>query len=231
MKKIQLKRWRMPLILALLVAVLLSGSYTLAKYISVNSEQSVVSPSDFYFESDLLSVEGATYTVNGDTISFELYNYADSLRASTVDIQYTVTVTSQANQNGTITVAGKEATVTYTGLSAGTYTVTATSTAPFAKTLTATFTLVQAPGFSSTYKDDGNVVYLYVTTDDSFSGTLNVSWPANLVPDNTNPKVSSVTSTSLKIAEAQPNSVYTLVFFKTDSSVAYNTNPFTVTKQ
>ena len=230
MKLLQLKRWRWPLVLALLVAVVLSGTYTMAKYISVNSEQEVITPADFYFESDLLSLEGATYTINGDTIAFELYNYADSLRTSTADIAYTVTVTGQANKTGTITVAGKKASVTYSGLSAGTYTVTAKSTSPFEKTLTATFTLVQTPGFTSTYTNDSNVVYLYITTNDSFSGTLNVSWPENLVPDNTNPTVSDVAATSLRIV-ARPNSKYTLVFFKTDSSVTYDADPFTVTEQ
>lgn len=229
MKKLQLKRWFFPTSLVLSVAVILSGSYALAKYISINSEQAEILPSTFYFESDLLSEGGVEYTVNGDTLSFDLYNYADELRMSSVDISYTVTVTGQATQSGTITVAEKKETVTYSGLAAGTYTVTATSTAPFAKTLTATFTLVQADGFTATYDDANSVVYLYITTDDYFSGTLDVSWPSNLVPNNTHPDVSAVTATSLKIANAKPNATYTLVFFKTDSSVAYNANPFTVT--
>ena len=237
MKKLQIKRWIFPASLILLALVLVTGTATLAKYISTNSTAAAVQPQSFYFESDLLSVEGPTYTVQGNTIAFELYNYADALRYSEANVAYSVTVkrgnevislTNATNATGTLTGGARDmAKFSLSGLAAGTYTVSATCSTPFAKTMTATFTLTQNKTVTSSISDDTNVIYLTVTTTD-YSGNVNVTWTdANLIPDNTSPYVSNVAANSLTVA-AKLNSTYTLVFYKT-TATPYATSPFTVT--
>lgn len=250
MKRMKNNRSLFPVVIVLLAAMILSGTYTLAKYISTNVSDTSVTPQSFYFESDLLSLEGATYTVNGDTVAFELRNYADSLRFSETDITYEITLEKGGEKQdltgingatvdataikatGTITAgANQETTVKINNLGVGTYTVTAKATSPYSKTLTANFVLQEEDlDVKSTYIDGGNVVYLTLTTTD-YEGTVTVSWTdTNLSPDNTNPNATNITSSSLQTT-LNANSSYTFVFFKTDASIPHEeTNLFTVEK-
>ena len=63
----------------------------LAKYITRQCKQSALVSDSFYFTSDYLRAdETPEYTVIGDSVTFEIRNYADSLRINGSDIPYTV---------------------------------------------------------------------------------------------------------------------------------------------
>ena len=222
-----------PAALVLLSAVVALGSYSLAKYTSNDSTRLAVTPKSFYFESDLLAPaeENLSYTVNGDTIAFELYNYADAVRISEQDVPYTVSITkggspvnlsTAENATGTLDKNTPERVrFSVSGLAAGSYTVTVSTTdeSIFEKTMTATFTLVQSSELTVTYTDAANEGTLTLTTSDAFAKTVTVTWSdTNLLLDNRNlrPEITIVNATTATITTTGSNA-YTLHFYKTVS--------------
>lgn len=183
------------LLLLLMATLLLSAfvSTVLARYATAKDQtQTVVTPS-FYFESNMLSAEGETHSFNAsvDSVTFYLYNFTDSLRQSTLDIAYTVTVTCEGSTVYTASgsLAGNTETrqpVTVTGLASGkVYEVEATGTNGFSKTLRAEFKIYDETGcYQQVDSSNPYYVILKVWTANS-GGNVQVIPPPELIPDNT----------------------------------------------
>lgn len=182
----------------LLLLSVVSGVY--AKYVWGIERKSAVSAPNFYFTSDLLAENPKTYTLNpgaGGTTSFtfEVRNYADELRNTDMNVEYSVTVIPSEEitvtpASGKLTASQKStATITVSGLENGqTYTITATGRAGFESTLSANVTV--RPDAQNIYKHlyvdstDPNYVLLTVWTE-NVSGEVSITFPAELIPDAT----------------------------------------------
>ena len=185
---------------------------------------------EFYFESDLL--DGQTHEIiptenNGTTasVTIRLKNYADELRYSGTEIEYTVSVTEKTNSedgttgNAVDTVnvaypsvaegednskhtiaAGRKqyADVTISNLSAGkTYIVTAETSNVYQKTLTGTIK-VGAPDTQVYAKVSNNTdQYIEVTVwTTDYTGQVKLTYSdIGLIPDNTDSMMSGMQST------------------------------------
>ena len=92
-KKTQLKNAAYIVLIILLLGLAAGGVY--AKYVYSNAATGTVLAREFYFSSDYLSADGAAYTLNPGTteVTFELRNHGDSLRYSSDDIVYKISVT------------------------------------------------------------------------------------------------------------------------------------------
>lgn len=227
---------RMPLAawigFGLAAVLLVFNGYTAAKYYETREveKRPVYAAQEFYFESDLLSETGSKYTLQSgvDTISFTLRNYADELRSSDCEISYEVTLSSSSEKKqGTIPAGKNEVPLEFTNLEAGTYTVTAKATAPYTAELKANF-VVQADervGISvRDSKGSADVLVTLKTVD--FEGPVTLNWPDGLLPDNTDPLLSSATGDSTVI-DLEASSSYTFRFLKktpdSDTVCSYDT--------
>ena len=218
------------LIFAIAVSVIVGAvSVTVAKYQWKESEDILYAPASFYFSSDLLKEENTTYTLqdNAGEISVVLKNYEDSLRVSSNDIVYQVIIKkgeetlSSQTKNGTITTAEKQETITFSGLSVGTYQVIATSSSPYQKSLSATFVIPDsAVSFQTSVSNTSATSVLTIITND-YQGNLTISFPSGLVPDNTNPLLQGATGNQVVINVAK-NSSYDLTFLKTITGSTYS---------
>lgn len=224
-----MKRDFLFLIVTFLVSVLVGfTSVSIAKYQWKENEDVAYIPSSFYFESDLLKTNSATYNLQQNTseIQIVLKNHADELRFSSSDVSYTIlikkggVVVSGQTKSGTITTIEKQESIIFSGLSSGAYEVVAQSTSPYTKTISATFiipalnTAVQA-----TIENQTMLGVVTVVTND-FSGTLTINFANSLVPDNTNPSMQGVTGNSFSLV-VEKNSSYNLTFLKTVPSTNY----------
>lgn len=222
-------------IVLLLAVILTFGVFLSAKYISARKNDTVATARPFYFESNYLAETNTTYTLKEgvDTISFELYNYADDLRYSEVDIAGTVTLSGPKEETKEITL-GKGSkdteTVSFSGLAAGSYTVTAVAS-PYYKKLEATF-VVRDVDDSITYSvnDNAGSPFLKVeVTNGHYDGKINITWPSGVRPDNTDELLTSATGTSCQV-DMKAYSSYTFLFFKDDPSAVYDSTNISVTK-
>lgn len=196
------KRLLAVLAVALLVAAAGTGT-VLAKYVSNKAPQDIpVSAKAFYFESNYLTADGRSYSLNAGTrsVTIELYNYENDLRVSQVDCQYTVTVSStdtgytcSPTTAQTTADMQNKTTITLSNLKDGcSYTVTATAVGGYEKTLSATFTVAaEETGFYMNVADCGEYILLTLWTQ-NVSGELSVSVPAGLIPDATDEALARV---------------------------------------
>ena len=239
------------LVAAALVAVGGISSYA-AKYAHQATDGRDLSSPAFYFTSDVLTEDGSkTYDlpVGTTSISFELRNYADDLRwcDTNIDYEYKVAApdgTQFASGAGVITrdaSKGVAVPISATGLTQpGTYTVTATSTKPFSQRLSAKFTIAAANtdlNVSLADNNDSATATLTVSTQD-YEGNVKVSWPAGVVPDQTQAEFDRVStgdssgnySAGTVTIVAKKFSTYTFRFFKTDPSQKFDTSQITAAK-
>lgn len=244
---------KVPLLIlgALLVLIALISGGVYARYLSQRGNvDGTASSQNFYFESDYLKAEGATYAVNpsvsGTVIPFTLMNYADEYRVSDFDVNYTVTVEASGgnaptveNGSGTLATGSKNrAAVTLSALTPGTtYTVTAVGSAGengFKQTLSATFVVgsLKEQAYMNV-KDEGEYVTLTVWTE-KLTGEVTITLDAasELLPDNTDPRMSewkSSVNTYTDNEFTQEYSSYKYRFFKSDLSKTYTNDFFEVT--
>lgn len=239
------------LVAAALVAVGGISSYA-AKYAHQATDGRELSSPAFYFTSDVLRDDDtANYQlpVGTTSISFELRNYADDLRwcDTNIDYEYKVAApdgTQFASGAGVITrdaSKGVAVPISATGLTQpGTYTVTATSTKPFSQQLSAKFTIAAANtdlNVSLADNNDSATATLTVSTQD-YEGNVKVSWPAGVVPDQTQAEFDRVStgdssgnySAGSVTVTAKKFSTYTFRFFKTDPSQKFDTSQITAAK-
>ena len=211
LKKRRRKKRIGPVWLLLLLVLLTTGGIgtAVAKFIQSSTGQTLVKAPEFYFTSDLLSTENPHYVLNSavNRVTFTLRNSADALRVSQVDIDYEVSTDNGASvqYKPGITDTGAlsktlpqnqptEVTYELSGLKPGiTYTVTATGAAGYTQTLQAIFTVSD--------KDENVHKHLQISRDGymiltvwthNVAGTLSVSFPDDLIPDNTNEHMGSV---------------------------------------
>ena len=221
-----------------------------AKYIDQTKNNDAVTAKEFYFTSDIL--DGKTHKISADQsnktakMKVQLMNHPDDLRASEVDIHYTVTVKNQtdkkdvtlnddnsSNATGTIE-KGKcnEQSVTISGLEAGkTYEITATTNNTYEKTLKGTIEVSDTDNkIYQTTKDHEEYVEVTIWTVD-YSGEIKLEYPQGLIPDNTDDWMSTAqnaTDTSrtliLDASKIKENTSHTFRFFKENTSDTYKTS-------
>lgn len=228
------------IIFALLFLGVLVGSL-LAKYIAVNREKAEIISANFHISSNYLKENGDSYTVtdwgyhDDYDVVFEIYNYEeDNTALITADpIAYKINVptgwtVTVKNENGdevlpvnsvyTLPADGNKCTHTVAlkrvGTQAASVSVTVTTTAPYATTLSASFSLAEPHDFSYTVVDRGNYVSLRIDTN-NYSGELNVTWTDAFSPDNTNPNMKTWRDTTKTgTFAASEHTVYELIFLK-----------------
>lgn len=198
--------------------------------------------SEFYFKSDLL--DGQTHEIvptenNGTkaSVTIRLMNYADELRYSGTNIEYSVTVKEEGtdtqladnninNQAGTIATGEKHfADVTLSNLEAGkTYIVTATTSNIYKKTLTGTIQ-VKTPDRQVQAEISDKTQYIEVTVwTTDYTGSVQLTYGnIGLIPDNTDSMMSSMQSTGGTITNNNwgTNTSHVFRFFKTTESAKY----------
>lgn len=195
----------------LLLILLITGGIgtAVAKYIQTTTGQTLVKAPEFYFTSDLLSTENPRYVLNSavNQVTFAIRNTADALRVSQVDIDYDVYVDNGASvqykpgatdpeelANTLPQDIKTEVKYILGSLKSGvTYTVTVEGDAGYTQTLRATFAVSDKD--ENVYKHlelspDGYMILTVWTHN--VSGTLSVSFPDALIPDNTNAYMGSV---------------------------------------
>ncbi|MBR3786248.1 MAG: hypothetical protein IKJ77_07570 [Firmicutes bacterium] len=226
--------------LLLIFVLLLSLSVGLhAKYIDTEDKDVAAIAKNFYFESDLLTAStGAMpqYTLEAgvDDITFVLRNYPDELRESEVDIHYEVTLEKEGvtkeKKTGELKINQKVENITFSDLEPGVYEVKAKATKPYVSLLHGRFTLIgideelyysvsDAPG-------SPNIKVTITTTD--YAGTVKISWPDGVLPDNTEEMLETAKGKNCEIT-VKAQSEYVLQFFKEMPSKDYTTK-ITVTK-
>lgn len=226
---------RLILFVASLIAIVASltlGAITFARYISEKKSDGVFVPSKFYFESNLLTLDGAEYDIATDSITFDLKSYDDNLRHSEVDIDYEVSITcadggvtvpSGINTEGTLAKGASRVSVQYNGLVLGkAYTVTASATAPYTKTISATFNLPDEDSEVTVLRDvspDGFVATLTLKTG-NVAKTGIVRWQDGYVPINAYAPMKNASGTSNNVT-LEPNRTYVLNFLKSDLNADY----------
>ena len=218
-------------------------AFMFAKYITNKGKQSEITSQNFYFSSNFLKSDEVppTYEIYGNSVTFEVRNYIDSLRINATDIDYTVSATegSSLKKSGEAeNYAGEE--LTLTGGTANsesitlTYafadgekqkevTVRATSTDVYAKTITAKFILLNTKGLAYEIKDRAGRDYaeLYIYTGNT-EQNVTLSWDnAVLVIDETNDYVfgnvqnqTSPEKSSVPINNIAADTTVKIVFFK-----------------
>ena len=228
-----------PLVLTLALAVTcatFSGVY--AKYVkTVDGGTSTVTSEVMYFESDYLTEQGASYTITGNSVTFHLTNYPDALRHSELDVSYTVTVEgggALSSNQGTLSASDRsEVAITLSNLQPGkTYTVAAVGRNGYEKTLKATFT-VKAEEKQVFKRVEQTEYYVLLTVwTQNVTGDVSVTFPTDLLPDNTDPQLTGITAASGTFSDDTSfDAAYssrTYRFFKT-TNTTYTATDFSVT--
>ncbi len=192
------------------IALLLLVGSVISKYIRVANSFPYLLADEFYFESDVLSIQGGRHTIvasevgtgsysKTNTLTFTLMNYDDDFRYSANDIEYTYTVvrsdgTTVETDSGTLD-GGKKSSETITvtneieGIDANdnhTYEVTVTTTNGYNKTLKGTFEVLGANPLYYSVEDHDEYVLLTIWNDLNVpSGSIQISYPEELIPDTT----------------------------------------------
>lgn len=229
-KRDRRKKKRLPGILILLVLteiiVLVFAGYTAARYVLQKKEMTVAEASEFYFTSDLLretTGDVPVYYIDPQNADFQikLYNSADSQRVTSAEIEYTVEVTNGAadKTNGTIKggIAGASPiTVTPDKDAKEAVEVTVTTTKPYARTLSAAFTL--ALGNQYSIEDaEGNIAAVLTMNCTDDAKTVKLSLPEGVIPDNTNDRVEKEGEDYR--FQSSGHEVYSIVLLKKDSGM------------
>lgn len=227
-----------------MLALILTGASVWgvsAKYMQQREQEMLVQAEMFYFTSDLLTEEGAVYTINPDTtsISFTLNNFIDSFRVSEDEIQYEVYVNNeQLGGTAVLNESKHTAKITFDVEAGQTYGVRAVGNAGYTKTLSATFEVAEKPTGFFKHLDNSNSNYVLLTVwTEQISGEVTVSFPDGLIPDTTNSELENIKNydngsyiagsiTGIRLEEYHSR---TYRFFKEDPSRAYSVDDFTVT--
>lgn len=221
MKKINIRKPYFVIALILVITLAIIGG-TYGYFIHKNADDGVVVSSNFFFESDYLSEEGKTYTLNTSTtkISFKLKNYADDLRWSENDIEYTITVNggTLSQKEGKLPKDNKSYhIITLSGLEEGkTYNVSVIGEAGYTKTLKATFIVRnhEIEFYKNIDASNSNFVSLTVWSK-NIEGIASVVFPDGVIPDNTCKDMENVLTINGKFeVNIEPYSSYVFRFFK-----------------
>lgn len=220
-KKINLVR---PLYMIIILAVMIFMSIVVAFYIMEDKKSSVIDAKKFYFSSDLLKEETkkANYYIDpmANSISFDLYNYADSKRVSAVDIEYSIEVNGGhivGSEPGKLSTSDKKNTI-YINPIENSMIVTVTSTKPYEKKLMATFN----KGLGNQYEIDdksGNTAAVLTMTCVDDAKDITIELPNTVLPDVNDDRVSNYDNTNGQCTyRSSGKGVYSLVLLKKDKS-------------
>lgn len=214
----------------------------LAKYLHNEKNDIGVESPEFYFKSDLLEIPQTNgvypqYKLNeGETtISFKLKNYLDEFRFSDNDIKYLVKITGiiEETKEGVITKGScNDVVVEFKDLTTGTYTIEVTTLSPYKVTLKADFIIKEEDNsFTYTVNDAvGSSIIQVIITTNSYEGKLNLEWPSDVLPDNTNELLKDAINTNNIYIDVTENAEYTLIFLKQDVDKVYSKSDIKVFK-
>lgn len=219
-------------------ALMLGIVPSLARYVTEHGKQSEVVSDNFYFTSDYLSESESAipeYKICGDSVSFEIRNYIDSLRTNVENIEYTVSASDGGtlSSNGGTLIGGTEncakIKLTYSGAEVEkeiTVTVRSTSRSPYVKELKAKFVFTK-PVLRYEITDSVGSYYaeLYIHTANE-EKTVTISWAkTELLIDETNDYVIRGNLNDAKNSVSVTIPAHTTVkiaFFKNDITKYYS---------
>lgn len=216
--------------------IMLCVALLFAKYKMNLGEQSEITSQNFYFSSNFLKSGEVppTYEIYGNTVTFEVRNYIDSLRINATEINYTVSAEGGSlNKTGTLTGGtAKSESITLTYAFADNedqkeITVTATGTGYFTQKLKAKFVLIKPGSLMYEIKDQKNRDYaeLYIYTGNTARNAITINWNKDkILIDETNDYVFGKLNSSKNSATTGNIAAYTtvkIVFLKNDITANY----------
>lgn len=229
--------------IAIAFMLLLPVWLLLAKYISDQIYIKQATGKEFYFRSTILTDDGDNfYVVNGfdensSTIDIDINNFLDDYRISEADIRYKVTGNCINEMNGTLAQSQRTDTIHISVPDAcfsdnrADLTIAVSTLAPYTKTLGGTFVIYRANNgltFDIFDMEDQNYVYVVLNTGE-LSGDIHISYPNDaLFPDPTSSFYTVGQDLTLEIDNTAAYSEYAIVFLKSDPTVIYDSNDFSV---
>lgn len=218
----------------LAVALLLVAVPSVAKYVTNKKKQSELTSQNFYFSSNFLkSDEEPTYEIYGNTVTFSVRNYIDSLRVNDTDIDFTVLADGGTvyKTSDRLTEASPSADITLTYAFAADelqkeITVSVTGTGKFTQTLKAKFVFIKPDSLTYKIEDQETQDYaeLYIYTGNT-ARTVEITWNnAQLFIDETNDYVFgklNATKDAVSAIEIPADTTVKIVFFKNDITQDY----------
>lgn len=230
------------LFIVVIVLSLFCVTPLLAKYFHNEKNNFGVESPEFYFNSDLLEIPQTNgvypqYKLNdGETkISFKLKNYLDEFRFSNIDIKYVVKITGEVEktEEGIITGGSiNDVIVEFNDLTTGTYKVEVNTVSPYNVTLKADFIIKEEDdAFTYTVNDAiGSSIIQVIITTNAYEGKLNIEWPANVLPDNTDELLKDAIGKNNFFINVSENAEYSLIFLKQDVDQVYSKTDIRVFK-
>lgn len=218
----------------LAVALLLVAVPSVAKYVTNKKNQSELTSQNFYFSSNFLkSDEEPTYEIHGNTVTFSVRKYIDSLRVNDTDIDFTVLADGGTvyKTSDRLTEASPSADITLTYAFAADelqkeITVSVTGTGKFTQTLKAKFVFIKPDSLTYKIEDQETQDYaeLYIYTGNT-ARTVEITWNnAQLFIDETNDYVFgklNATKDAVSAIEIPADTTVKIVFFKNDIKQDY----------
>lgn len=219
----------------LVVTLLLCVIPSLAKYVTKKGQQSELVSQNFYFSSNFLkSDEVPTYEIFGDSVTFAVRNYIDSLRINGTNIDFTVTA-----DDGTVDISNdrltgavsssKDITLSYNFAAdelQKEITVSVTGTGDYTQTLKAKFILIKPGNLTYQIIDQVNRDYaeLYIYMGNT-AQNVTINWDnAELFIDETNDYVFGELNddkNSVTVNDITADTTVKIVFFKNDITQNY----------
>lgn len=233
--------------------IVLCVALMFAKYKINLGEQSEITSQNFYFSSNFLkSDEVPTYEIYGNTVTFEVRNYIDSLRINATNTNINYIVNTDPADDGSLKKSGEEKDckgkeLTLTGGAKNsdsitlTYnfpdnedqkeiTVTAESTDVYKKVLKAKFKLLKPDGIAYEIKDrvgrDYAELYIYTGNTGNTESNVTINWNNDkILIDETNDYVFGKLDSNKNPVVTVNIAAYTtvkIVFFKNNITDNYN---------
>lgn len=222
------------------LAIILCFAPSFAKYITTQGRQSELDSDHFYFSSDYLrSDDTPVYEILGNSITFEIRNYVDSLRINGTDITYEAMSTAGTISTSTGTLTGgtdTSANVTLSYSFSGDeqqkeISVSVTGTGDYTETLQAKFIFIRSTSTLQYYIEDSagsNYATLYICAVEADTAAV-LSWNTDkLLIDETNDYVfgrvtndSSLHTGSATTRNIVAGAIAKIVFFKKNLSEDY----------
>lgn len=238
--------WIASVCVLLLTSLIISGAL-FAKYVHSNRSDIVAGSPNFYFNSDYLTenpiTSPTTYYLKSDTasITFVLTNHDDALRFSDDEVAFSLTLTcltdpadttaTLSQTTGSIaTGAPNEVAITLSGIKSGySYQVVAVGSAGFRKTLNAVFTVQDTEETLYKYLESKDEYVILTVWTRDLEGSVNITFPDGLVPDNTWPGMAGIMSTPKTFAiNYEKYTSHNYRFFKMTPSDSFEATDFNV---
>ena len=219
----------------LAVALLLVAVPSVAKYVTNKKKQSELTSQNFYFSSNFLkSDQEPTYEIHGNTVTFSVRKYIDSLRVNDTDINFTVSAEGGTvyKTSDRLTEASPSADITLTYAFAAdelqkVIPVSVTGTGKFTQTLKAKFVFIKPDSLTYKIEDQETQDYaeLYIYTGNT-ARTVEITWNnAQLFIDETNDYIFgklNATKDAVSAIDIPADTTVKIVFFKNDIKQNYS---------